>query len=290
MFEDPLSILSDDMAEQVTKTHSDTWKNLPKTRKTLFQMLSRVTLSIIQADVLYNKEERERNGIYVTDEELIGNPYLLYEKTRNRVPELQVSIKKVDLAFFPLENIKNQYPIVPPTKMESDNDKRRTRAIAVSVLENNALLGNTIMPVNNLVLAISDLPMEPKCSVNGDIISAMLDSFKDEIITEKDAIGNDYFKLVRYKKIDHVIQVQVNKRITSPNRHEISVDWMQRMEEEFGPIEKGDVLEKQARDEKAEALQILAESRLSVLVGGAGDCGIIVTGRTNPVKSRVCEA
>lgn len=278
MFEDPSSVLSDDIAEQVTKTHSDTWKNLPKTRKTLFQMLSRVTLSIIQADVLYNKEERERNGIYVTDEELIGNPYLLYEKTRNRVPELQVSIKKVDLAFFPLENIKNQYPIVPPTKMESDNDKRRTRAIAVSVLENNALLGNTIMPVNNLVLAISDLPMEPKCSVNGDIISAMLDFFKDEIVTEKDAIGNDYFKLVRYKKIDHVIQTQVNKRITSPNRHEISVDWMQRMEEEFGPIEKDDVLEKQARDEKAEALQILAESRLSVLVGGAG------TGKTTVLE------
>jgi len=26
------------------------------------------------------------------------------------------------------------------------------------------------------------------------------------------------------------------------------------------------------------------------VVGGSGDCGIIVTGRTNPVKSRVCEA
>ena len=26
------------------------------------------------------------------------------------------------------------------------------------------------------------------------------------------------------------------------------------------------------------------------VVGGSGDCGIIVTGRTNSVKSRVCEA
>ena len=27
-----------------------------------------------------------------------------------------------------------------------------------------------------------------------------------------------------------------------------------------------------------------------LIIGGSGDCGIIVTGRTNPVKSRVCEA
>lgn len=27
-----------------------------------------------------------------------------------------------------------------------------------------------------------------------------------------------------------------------------------------------------------------------LVIGGSGDCGIIVTGRTNPVKSRVCEA
>ncbi len=29
---------------------------------------------------------------------------------------------------------------------------------------------------------------------------------------------------------------------------------------------------------------------ISVIKGDSGDCGIIVTGRTNPVKSRVCEA
>ena len=278
MFENPESILSGFSAGQITNTLSDTWKHLPKLRKALFQMLSRVTLSTVQADVLYNKEERERNGIYVTDEELIGNPYLLYEKTRNKAADLQISIKKVDLAFYPLESIKNQYPIEAPTKLESDNDKRRVRAIAVSVLEDNALNGNTIMPVNNLVLSISDLPIEPKCNVNGDIIAAMLDFFTDEIMTEKDATGNDYVKLQRYKKIDRVIQMQVNKRISSPNRHQINVDWMKRMEEEFGPVEDGDILEQHAREEKSEALQVLAESRLSVLVGGAG------TGKTTVLE------
>lgn len=278
MFESPESILSEFFAGQITNTLRDTWRHLPKIRKALFQMLSRVTLSTIQADVLYNKEERDRNGIYMTDEELIGNPYLLYEKTRDKIAELQISIKKVDLAFYPLRDVKNQYPIEAPTKLESDNDKRRVRAIAVSILENNALNGNTIMPVHNLVLSISDLPIEPKCSVNGDIIAAMLNFFVDEIVTEKDALGQDYFKLQRYKKIDRVIQTQVNKRISSPNRHQITVDWLERMEEEFGPVAEGDVLEQHAREEKSEALQVLAESRLSVLVGGAG------TGKTTVLE------
>ena len=76
MFDDPKSVLSDFCAEQITGTLSEAWKDLSKTRKSLFQMLSRVTLSTTQADVLYNKEERERNDIYVTDEELLSNPYL----------------------------------------------------------------------------------------------------------------------------------------------------------------------------------------------------------------------
>lgn len=82
MSEDPGSVLSDFCVDQIKGTLSDTWKHLPKLRKALFQMLSRVTLSTAQADILYNKEERERkrNGIYVTDEELLNNPYLLIKK------------------------------------------------------------------------------------------------------------------------------------------------------------------------------------------------------------------
>lgn len=278
----PSKVLSPFCAEQITTTIRNTWKKLSKTRKALFQMLSRVSLSLVQADALYNKEVREKNDIYVTDEELIANPYLLYEKTRDKIAELKVSIKKVDLAFFPMEHIKNQYPIEEPTKIENENDQRRVRAIAISVLEENALMGNTIMPVNNLVLDINELPIEPKCPVNGDIISAMLEFFTDEIVTNKDAFGNDYFKLVRYKKIDRIIQTQVRKRITSPNRHNVSVDWRKRLDDAFGECSSDDILENQARKEKTEALKILAESRLSVLVGGAG------TGKTT-VLEMLCQ-
>lgn len=278
MFDDPRSILSDFCAQQISPTLSIAWKGLSKQRKALFQMLARVTLSLKQAHVLYNTEVREDNEIYVTDGEMLANPYLLYEKTRDKIAELQISIKKVDLAFFPPIYVKNQYPIDAQTKIESENDPRRVRAIAVSVLELNAIMGNTIMPMSNLVLQINNLPIEPSCPVNGDIISAMKVFFTDEIVSGKDAFDKDYFKLLRYKKIDNIIQTQVKKRISSFNRHNVSVNWRKRIDDEFGICSETDINEINARNEKAEALKTLAESRLSVLVGGAG------TGKTTVLK------
>ena len=38
------------------------------------------------------------------------------------------------------------------------------------------------------------------------------------------------------------------------------------------------------------ALEFYRKGENLILYGSTGDCGIIVTGRTNPVKSRVCKA
>ncbi len=279
---EPQKYLSEFCAEQINVTVKSTWQHLPKVRKTLFQMMARVYLSICQAETIYQKEHREDKGIMVTDEQLIANPYLLYEKTRDKVEELKISIMKVDMAFFPPKYIKNQYPILPPTKIESENDPRRVRALAVSILENNAFLGNTIMPINNLVLQMNMLPIEPDCPVNGDMVVGLNEFFLDEIVTAKDASDREYYKLIRYKKIDHIIKTQVNKRVNSTNRHVVDVDWRKRVDDEFGTVNAKDKYEESARQEKTAALKMLAESRLSVLVGGAG------TGKTT-VLSILCQ-
>ncbi len=278
----PDNYFSDFCRDNFNETIRTTWKNLPKIRKKLFMMLSRVDLSIKQAQTLYNKELREYSKIMHTDNELLENPYLLYESTRNKIDALKVSIKKVDLAFFPMPNVKNQYPIEAPSNIESENDSRRVRALAVSILEKSALEGHTIMPMNNLVIQINQLTVEPPCPVNGDIVAAMNDYFKDEIVCNKDALGREYYKLVRYKKIDHIINSQIKKRVNSTNRHIIDVDWRARVDEELKYMPNDDALEERARQEKAAALKEMAEARVSVLIGGAG------TGKTT-VLSILCQ-
>lgn len=60
-----------------------------------------------------------------------------------------------------------------PSKLTSDNDERRVRAIAVSVMENAAENGSTIMPCTNLSDAMRSLTLDPECAVTPDIIKAV---------------------------------------------------------------------------------------------------------------------
>lgn len=276
----PESVLSDICAKQITGTIQKTWNGLSERRKKVFKLLSRVNLSVLQARAVYQIEFREENKIAFTDEELINNPYLLYEKTREKVDGLQVSIKKVDLAFYPADIIKEKYPMDDASRMDSEIDERRVRALAVSVLETASEEGNTVVPIVNLVLRINNLNIEPKCLVTGDMFSGMNEFFRPEIEVKQDGFGKDYYKLIRYKKIDFLIANQVKKRVNSPNRHNLDVDWRARVDAECDKFKSNpdQARENAAREEKAIALKTLSDARLSVLIGGAG------TGKTTVLE------
>lgn len=285
-FDEPKKYLSDICVPQINDVIRDTWKKLSKERRRYIQLISRITLSIDQAKAIYNVEQRDNLGLSFTDYDIIENPYLLYEITRNKSEVYKISIKKVDLAFYPPEFITNKYPIKKPSAMNSAIDKRRVRALAVAMLEQAALNGNTLMPVKNIILAISGLNIEPGCPITGDIMAGMNEFFTSEIEIKKDAFDKDYYKLIRYKKIDHLISTQINKRVQSPNRHKIEVNWLERVNTECNklPHNPNEEIEKNARAEKAAALKILAEARLSVLIGGAG------TGKTTVLEILCKEA
>ena len=278
--DNPTKYLSDICSSQINEVLRSTWKGLSKQRKIFIKLLSRVSLSIDQAKALYLDENRDQLGIDISDSDIIENPYLLYERTRDKSDIYKVSIKKVDLAFYPPKFIAEKYPIEEPSAMNSAIDRRRVRALTVSLLENSALEGNTLMPVKNMILAINALPVEPVCPITSDIICGMNAFFDSEIEIKKDAFEKDYYKLIRYKKIDYLIANQIKKRVQSPNRHKIDTDWMQRVNTECDkfPRNPNEEIEKNARFEKAATLKMLAEARLSVLIGGAG------TGKTTVLE------
>ncbi|MEG2146503.1 MAG: hypothetical protein RRY06_07730, partial [Lachnospiraceae bacterium] len=168
----PEKYLSDELSSKITPIVQKTWKGLPKERKTLFQLLSRFSLSIDQAYMLFNENERNKKDILCTDKEIIENPYILYEQTRLKMDEFYISVKKVDRAVFPIQSIQENYPLSEPSKLTSDNDERRVRAIAIAVLENQSTSGNTILPCTLLVDKIHELILEPECRVTLDILHA----------------------------------------------------------------------------------------------------------------------
>lgn len=273
----PEDYLEPPLAKAITPIMQKTWRKMSDERKILFRLLSRFSLNIDQAKILFN--ERESNGINCTDREIIENPYVIYEQTRLKPAPLYVSVRKVDRAVFPVAAVLERYPLEAPTALTSDNDERRIRAIAVAVLEDEALNGNTILPCNMLLDKIREMIIEPQCNVTEDILNAIEDFLCAEILRREMKDGTQYYKLVRMNKFDRIIEARVNDLINA-GKIPLNVDWRKLLDEKFGGG-KIDVDEERARCEKAAVLEELSRSRIGVLVGNAG------TGKTT-VLSVLC--
>lgn len=279
----PQEYLPPHLAKAITPLIQKTWKTMLPERKVLFRLLSRFALNLSQSYVFFNENKRIENEIICSDREIIENPYILYEQTRLYADELLLSVKKVDRAVFPVASISVKYPLEEPTALSSDNDERRIRAIAVAVLECEATAGNTILPWNLLLGKIGEMVLDPACKVTQDILNAVDDFLKKEIIHRKMKDGTRYYKLTRLNKFDDVIEKRVAKRLKA-SRLEIRANWRRLLDLKFdgGETKKlEDAAEEQARQEKAAILDELASSRISVLVGDAG------TGKTS-VLSILC--
>lgn len=280
-FVSPQEILSPKLASQITPILSNAWKELGKKhheRKQLFRLLSRFALSVDQAIILYNKENRESYGIYCSDKEIIENPYMLYEKSR-LIGGL-MSVMKVDRAVFPIVSVAEKYPLEAPSALLSDNDERRIRALAISVLEDEALDGNTIMPCKSLVLKMKDLSLDPPCKVSGDIINSIESFMSPEIIRREMKDGTEYYKLVRIQKFDNEIETRIKKRLGA-RPIDCAVDWRMALGNHFKTPLKTD-RQIRGREEQVSIIKTLATSRLSVLIGEAG------TGKTT-LLSILCD-
>lgn len=67
LFDKPSEYLSEDMAVHITEIVKKTWKNLGADRKALFKLLSRFSINVDQAKVLYFENERVKHHIECTD-------------------------------------------------------------------------------------------------------------------------------------------------------------------------------------------------------------------------------
>ncbi|MDR1873174.1 MAG: AAA family ATPase [Deltaproteobacteria bacterium] len=279
--ENPTSHFSPKIAESVKDPERKAFAALPKERQDLFWLLARLSLSLDQADVLFNKEKRELNRISLTDREILENPYLLYERSTMCSDNLKIAVRKVDMAVFPPKILRNDYPLSAPSALDSENDERRIRAIAISVLEQQALIGHTVYPQNKLITDINELPIDPGCRVTGDILNSVEVFLAPELVPIECADGTKAYQLKRLNEFDEVIKRAVDRRLNA-NRHVIAEDWGALIEKAFGS-DNDDEWEKRAREEKTATIRELAEARISVLVGGAG------TGKTT-LLSLLCSS
>ena len=266
----PKEYFSKAVLEKFSATAVDTYYKLDGNRKTLFWLISRMSLSDEQADMVFNPEQRKRYGISCTDDEIIANPYILYELTRKMVQEQIISVKKIDMAVFPPEYVREKNPVPEPSALDSANDRRRIRAYMIYCLEQQALFGHTVYPIEHIINMINALPIEPECHVTGDIIYAVSDFLQEEIFAIECADGSVAYQMKRLYEMDELIRTSIKNRLNpKAKKHNVSENWRQIVDDAFEGQPQTES-EERARKEKAAILKELAESRLSVLIGGAG--------------------
>jgi len=264
-FKDP-EILQEEMRRDI-RHMANAWNNLSAERRQFLQLLSRFELNKSQARDLYDMGARRRRGWNTTDSEILENPYLIYEISRedhDGIPMLTI-----DRGVIPSETIVNQ--IAPLKGFESPLNPSRIRSFVLSVLEEAAQEGHTLQLLDDVVERIRGVPAHRECPVTYDIINSAITSLQPDVVafeTENDLA----LQLRRYQDFGKVVRKNVIDGVRS-SEHHFDIDWKGLLEEKFGAAQDGEEL--RAREEKAAALKELAKSRFSVLAGSAG------TGKTS---------
>lgn len=236
-------------------------------RYALMQMLSRFEITRAQALGVWEQQRPDQ---------FVRNPYELYQTTRST--EEPIGLGVVDRGLQAGRRIDEAFPL--PSECEIDpsepDDPRRLLAVAIAVLEEAAGEGDTLVAAPVLAERASILPLTPAAPLDDLTLELLVEDFNPEVdVTE---VGGEWHaQLDRYVETGVVIRRAIDARLPTGSQPS-SIDWRARLDEvldegtddERREAALGDELEQAARTEKADALEILASTRISVLLGPAG--------------------
>lgn len=265
-FEKPSDVLSPAVAAQVQPFDGKRLAALPPERFELLKLLSRFSLSIEQAKRFFDPDSRQG----LTDDEVLRNPYRLFETDRHRLDA--VSVGAVDRGMFPDESVRKAYPLPEISRLQGDQDPRRVRALAVHVLSQAEAVGHTLLPVEQILEGIRELELDPPCRPTKDLLPLLEQVMAPEIVYASLSDGTRAWQFGERHEIGDLLRRQVGRR-QKGRRHEADHEWQNLVDRSLGkmPEDPDDAaLEGLARREKAAALEELFSARISLLLGPAG--------------------
>ncbi|HEY5464031.1 MAG TPA: AAA family ATPase [Hanamia sp.] len=260
-------------AKLFTPTTQRIWKGKPLKKKEFLKLLSRCQLNNDQAKLIIDNHDPAIGSI----DEIVSNLYLLYEKTRFDLHG--VSFRQIDKLILPPQKIREAFPLKEGVALTDHLDERRVRAFAISVLEEAALEGHSLLPFSDLLDRLQTKAMDEPFPIDEDILMAQSEEefFKQEIESILPTKENKFhfFKLQRLIEAKSIIRQRINISQVVSRPYNIEKDWLQEINSYrgFTPLDKSRADyndELLAREEKAESLRILTNYRFSVLIGPAG--------------------
>lgn len=264
--ENPNDVLSSAVASQVQPLDGKRLAALVPERLALLKLLSRFRLTVEQATRFFNANNRAG----ITDRDILLNPYRLFEMDRHRFDA--VSIGTVDRGMFPDESVRANFPLPEVSRLEGDQDPRRVRALAVHVLSTGEAAGHTLLPVEQVLGSICELPLSPPCQPTNDLLPLLDPVMAPEIVDASIADGSPAWQFGERRIIDNLLREQIGLRRRG-RRHRSTYDWRALVDTALGAMPSDPdeaTLEERARVEKTAALSELFAARFSLLLGPAG--------------------
>src|SRR5690625_2735303 len=136
--------------------------------------------------------------------------------------------------MFPSPFIKEQYPLQRPTKMRTEGDKRRFRALVTYVLANAVHQGHTLLHFQGVIDAINELPLAHRTHFTVEKIAGVTDFLREGDLYIDET--NDYMKLAQYESCKAIVRRITASRL--PQTMPTTKNWQQVIDNSFGPLQE----------------------------------------------------
>ncbi|HPA73774.1 MAG TPA: AAA family ATPase, partial [Spirochaetota bacterium] len=261
--------LRSDLKKKLGTSFGGIWESMTPRRREYLRILSRLALINEEAKQFHQTQNEER---------YLANPYLFYEESANT--EFPINLHVVDKAVYMPEDLEVRFPLPESARPDGILDRRRVRAYVIDILEDAAIRGHSLLTANQVITGINERDLENPLKVTEDILNYAEGIFTDDGVVKVSVIPSDdknsykFYKLGRYEHYRKLISKTVTTRLKGiPLK--VEADWHREVDKAFGAIddtapEWWREKELRARREKAAALDVLARSRFSALVGPAG--------------------
>lgn len=250
------------------------WKIIPSDEKDLLDRLVRFELTVQQVDRVMHSDKRVSAGINYSTAELVENPYLICEADLGEGWESDpISVSQIDNGMRPIGDA----AIYRLDDDVSEDDHRRVRAVAISVLKEASLDGDTVLTLTELLQRVREY-FSGQRVCNPDALLFMAEkAFYEQVLKIQDIKNTTLVALnslhEHERNIVNTIQQRLKGEINGATQKE---RWFTLLVDEFG--KPSTERETKALEEKSDALAILDKKRVSVLTGGAG------TGKTTALR------
>lgn len=255
------------------------WAAYRSSRRKLLSLLVRFELTPMQVKRIVDTNERTNAGINATDDELVENPFLISEMDQGGPDRDIISLEVIDRGMRPEGDAAI---FLLADEIISQDDTRRVRGCTVAILKEAAANGDTLLPFSEVINRIRKLfPERRACLPDSELVIGQ-QSFYQDILDFRTDSNPPTMALKILSELEQEVSRRLLRRVKKRNNPpKPDWSWEELLKQEFGEG-KGTKLspevEERARIEKAKALNVIYESRFSVLTGRAG------TGKTSVLK------